>query len=702
MIKVTDKTILYGSILFVTIDKNTLYIIDNTYTFYTLDFDELKLLNNQTITSNFKPIHKFSHATAISKNLLLNLPINSDSRSFLLSLSPKLSQIATIKSHKKAQESSCFTSSGDLLITGGMDGKIFLHDTEHNQLLSALPNQPDYISALKLNDDDSILVSCCYDKFATIYDMDKYKKIHKFKLPDVGEDLIFFDENRYIYFICRNGAGVLYETKHHKIITTQNHFSQWPTKIVKAPNTNYGLIGTRANNLYVIDLLENKQILNVKLDNIGINSINFHENRLIIGFSNGVIEKIDYNNGLENLKIALDNKDYDRAKIYLNENIFLSLDPLSNRFDEAWPEVLKGCTLLLQDEKLEEAINKAAPFLDKESRANEFDFYTKQQDKVFNLQKLIDEEEYIKAYAYTDQYPYLKKIYLYQQLEEHWNSVFNRVRKLMEDDPLHNKERAEEIIKPYFKVNSKRDLVVNIISNFDKFVSADKFVKNREFGRYFKLCKEYKFLENSDMYHRVEEFAARLYSKLITLEQTREYKEASEVIKILVQFEEYKERIEDVILDIQYKSKFINAVKSGDTKSAYDILSFYDKARFLDEYIVIAKEFNTTLDSAKKLAYSGNPGETITTLSKYLKIAYTTPKSIQLIKVAYLHEIKNTTRNDVNWDISIKQLINLFGKSEDIAYHLQSHDKAWGAYTRLESRGDPLGYTKLDLPLSIL
>ena len=207
-------------------------------------------------------------------------------------------------------------------------------------------------------------------------------------------------------------------------------------------------------------------------------------------------------------------------------------------------------------------------------------FYAKAIDKVSKLQELIDTKEFIQAFAYTEQYPYLKKMHIYKQLEDHWNSIFNRVRRLIEEDPVFNVPKAQELLKPYFKVASKKELVVNMLSNFDKFSFASKYVKERNFVKYFALCKQFPFLEGTQLYEKVQAVGAKLYSDLLNMEQKGEYKNAASLIKILVSFEQYKEKIDDIVMDMKYKTKFVEAVKAGVTAQAYSILATYDKARF--------------------------------------------------------------------------------------------------------------------------
>jgi len=703
MIKLIKTLFLTGSILDIREYDDYIYIIDNTYTIDTLDKNDFNIKTNHTVTTQYKPLHKYSHSTKFSSNALLILGLQETNRAFLLSLIPKIEHLSIIDTHQKPLESALFDIHGETLITGGMDGKTFIHDTKYHQVLSTLPNKPDYIASLQYSLDNSLLLSNCYNKISTIFNIDKNQKLATIKLPDVVEDAIFYDQNQKIYFVCRNGASIIYSLNEKKILDTQNHFSQWPTKVKQAHNPNYILVGTRSNNLYVVDITTHSIMFKVALKNIGINSIEFFNNYLLLGYSDSAIDIIDYNNGIQILEEALEQKDYYSVKSSLDDNIFLSLDPLSQRFDEAWTEVIKECIKLLNDGNIENAIHIATPFLDNKNRAKEFDFYTSSQEKVQKLQLLIDKKEIIEAYAYCEKYPYLKKIFLFNELEALFNTLFNRVKSLMEENPIYNKDKAKEIIKPYFKIALKKELVVNLLSNFDKFAYADTYVKKQEFVKYFKLIKEYPFLKGTSLYTKVMRVGDRLFSQLLNLEQNGEYHKSVEVIKLLSAFTEYKNRIDDIVSNMKYRSKFVTAVNAKVKKSAYDILEHYEKARFLPEFVELNSEYIDAINSAKSTAYNADIINTKKILQDYLNINYTSAKAHSFIKIAYLQEIQNNVdNNNINWDSTILTLINLFGKSSDIQYICQKIPKAWASYTNIESNGNMQGYKDSILPNTII
>jgi hypothetical protein len=243
---------------------------------------------------------------------------------------------------------------------------------------------------------------------------------------------------------------------------------------------------------------------------------------------------------------------------------------------------------------------------------------------------------------------------------------------------------------------------VNVLSNFDKFSFAQKYVKERNFAKYFALCKQFPFLEGTELYTKVQAVGDKLYSDLLTMEQKGEYKKASELIKILVSFTQFREKIDDIVMDMKYKSKFIEAVNADATAQAYDILSHYDKARFLPEFLKLNQAFQQALHEAKRFAFEGDVINTKRVVSPYIKIEYTSDKVANYIKIAYLHELKQSDANTINWKATLTTLMNLFGKSEDIIYACKQIPFALNALMEIEVKGNAIGYKDGLLPDTVI
>jgi dsDNA-binding SOS-regulon protein len=599
-----------------------------------------------------------------------------------------------------------FNNTSFVMATGGADGCVFFHDMRYMKTLGSMKIKPDFISTINFSPDGSLLLSAAYDKSVTILDMERNKVIDDTVFPDVVEDAKFFDNNKKIFIICRNGSSIIYNLKHHKIESTSNHFAHWPTRAILTDDEEYAVVGSRSNTLYIVRLEDNKKRLDINLKSDGIVSLKLFKKSqfILIGFADGTLDIVDFNILEEELEAKLKVKDYRAVKELFDKNVFLRTHPLAKKFDEAWPDVLQKIIQLITAEKIDKALHLAEPFLDDEKREEEFNFYMAQQKHVLKLNELVKEKEYVKAFQLAAKYPYLEKLKIYKQLEAYWQKLLSKARSLLEENPVFNKTKAEELLKPFMRVESKKEIATMMLQHVNVFVDADKCVKEKRFYNYFSLVKKYEFLKDTELYEKVDGLAQRLLQQATQLEQAGEFKDVFVILESLKQFTPYLDKVKALTASIKFKNDFIKAVREDNKKVAYKLLEQYEDAKLLPEYQTLNRELNQKIEEAKKTAYSGKAADTINILDDYLVIPYTMSKAASIIKIAYINEIElNSAReHSINWKSTIDRYMTLFGKDGDLIYICRKISTANAILEEIESTGNSEGYMNIDFPTTII
>jgi WD40 repeat protein len=139
---------LNGSIVSIKDGKKYFYLVDNVYNIYFVDKSKFDIIRNLNLSKDFKPLHKFSKADAISIDGQFNIAISNKSSSILLSSNKGIKKQKNIDNHTKDLEASAFSNDERYLATGGQDGKVYIHDMRYLKMVVALPNKPDYIQVL--------------------------------------------------------------------------------------------------------------------------------------------------------------------------------------------------------------------------------------------------------------------------------------------------------------------------------------------------------------------------------------------------------------------------------------------------------------------------------------------------------------------------------------------------------------------------
>jgi hypothetical protein len=704
MVSIKSSIQLNNSILSIEITKDYILAVDNNYYIYFIKKDDFEVKKNLQITAKPKPLHVYSKASAVSTKGIFNVALFEQAKSFVITTAKEIKKKAVIDNHHKDLEVTTFTPNSMVMVTGGADGNVFLYDLKYMKTMGSLEIKPDFISSLNFSRDGSLLFSSAYDKTGTIFNIDTNKVVCDIKFPDVVEDAKFFGQNKKVFVVCRNGASIVFDIKKRSIESSKNIITHWPTRVVITENEDYALVSTRSKHLYAIKLDDNTKTIDVELEHDGITYLKFFETYLLVGYQTGKLDIINFSIKEEELAQKLKAKDYRAVKELFDKNVFLKTHPLAKKFDEAWPAVLEKVIQLISAKQIDKAIYLAEPFLDDEKRNDEFNFQMANEKQVITLMKYMEEKKYVEAFQLCDKFNYLKKLKSYQQLEKYWNAIFVKARQLLEENPQFNKQKAYDLLKPFMRIESKKEVADQMVRNAPVFIKAEELAKNKKFYSYYTLAEKYGFLKDTSLYEKITALGERLYGQVLQLEQIREFEKASQMLQTLSQFMPYKEQVKDLANAIKFKSTFINAVSEDNLVKAYHVLDQYEDIKILPEYEKLSRMFKTKQEEAKKKAYLGLPKETIIILDDYLSFPYTVSKAASIVKIAYINEIdKNASREkSVNWNATISAYMELFGRDGDLVYICGKIEAAKAILDNIDDKGNSEGYLNSDFKDSII
>lgn len=684
---------LEGSVLSIAQSKDSTLCVDNTFHIVEVDKD-LKIAKNVQIAKNIESPHRYSHAFGISPHHFFCIPIFNEKKAIVLEFSgskPKI--IATLQDHDGDIESSAFSHDGRFFATGGQDGRVFFYDGRSFLLSSSLLARSDYISTIRFSKSGEFVAISGFDKFTMVFDMLRHKIAFNFATNDVVEDSCFFDNDEKLMLICRNNASIIFSLREGKIISQEYPFAFWPTSIAIESEENYALVGTRSDTLYVIGLKDNTKVMEIKTEHAGIASLVFSLGHLYIGAIDGALIAIDYNEGKEALKESLDRKDYKSAREAINNNVFLSIHPLTKVFDEVWPQILQQAIDLLNHDAIEQAIEITAPFVVSESKKREFDFYLAQKDGVKTFLELINKRDFTKAYEMLQTTKFLAKTQAYEKLENIWNKTFFDAKNLLVENANVNKPKAEQILAP-FNNTPKKELIVQLLRNSDVFEKAESFIKKQNFKEYFSLTFQFSFLRDMNLYKKVLLVGERMLVNLIELEKNFRYDEAKKIAETLLLFPPLKRAANERIVLMQQKQNLLLAIEANDVKKVYALISEIESLRSMEQFKEFAKDFLRHYEEAKPYAYEGNAKHAMVLLGEYMTINYWIDKIGALLKTAYLRQIEKALGEaEVNWAITIKRYFERYGKSFELVKLLQNHESG-AILEQFEGDGESDGYRR--------
>lgn len=663
-IDITNRFHLKGSILSINKSNDDLIIINQNYSVFKIDIKTMRLKELATLLHTKELPHKYSKTTSANSNLI-SLAENESNILSIAEIQDITKIIARLDYHKKTISASAFSNDNNILASGGEDGRVHIYDTNKFQKIITLPYRPDYISNLNFSKDSRFLFASCFNKSNMIFDYQRAKTTNIFNTNEVVEWADFFDNNSKLFMVLRNSNSIIYDIRANQTINISTPFTSWPSIFCINDDEKLAIVGSRDSTIYIINLDENTKIFSIKLDNTsGISSLYLYLGKIFVGFTNGELIIINYNDKDGEFIESCNKKDYKKAAIMLDKNIFLSLLPCAKIFDDDWEDVLKDATKLLSDNKIDEAVELVDPFLRDERKKEAFNFYLNSKDILKKFRNLIDEKSYEEAYNMALQIKFLLKTSYFQDLENIWHKTFNHAKKLIEENQ-NNAESAKKILEPFLKT-PKKSTIMQLLNNINIFKDAELFVKEQNFKEYFLLTSNFSYLKDTELYKKVLMLGDNIYQKAINCENNKQYDEFERLAKFLQNFPSYKDIITSYLVSISKKLEMLELIAANKKDKVYKLALEFEELQYLSEFKDYCKEFDTLCKQAKDLAFDGKVDALENIFQDYIKIEYWSENIKNIYKIAYIQDFKNHINDTINWTKSINNYIDIFGKDDEI------------------------------------
>lgn len=395
--------------------------------------------------------------------------------------------------------------------------------------------------------------------------------------------------------------------------------------------------------------------------NSPVTHIYFEDEYLYIYMHSGDMLVFDTEEKLEDIQIALAAKNYTTAKFCFDSNPFLYLrGEFVEKFNSAWEEELQKALIYIKDNKLEEAMEIAKPFLDDQKRKEQFEVYLNMREEIGRFLEAVNKNDFKKAYDLANKYSFIRKTKVYEELEYEWNKYFNAAKKLLQESE-NNLPKVEAILKPFSLVEIKKRVINQMLQNYQLFTIADKKIKDKDFVGYFELCKAHSFLKDTLIYKKTMEYAKIIQERVNQMIHTREYDKALEGATLLQNFDGYEDIAKNIIDRIDVLKKFMEYCDNDDVEAACKLVDENYYLETTQEFQKILKTFNTLYDELYEFAKEGKTRAVKQDLDIYLEVKFFDKKIASLFRISYFKELESMGYDNDMWLNAVKKYVQYFG-----------------------------------------
>jgi WD40 repeat protein len=552
----------------------------------------------------------------------------------------------------------------------GDDGKTFALDVESGKLVFTLPPHADTINDIAFSRNGNWVATASYDRKISLFSLVTMTPKNKLKAHSAPVmHLKFFQRNK-LLSIDKKSSAIIWNIYSGKVIERLQGIHDEVSSVVVDDAEKFLFLGTQLGYIIVFDL-DTYELISSRYIKITspITSLAFdgENDFLIIGTEDGFVIYYDIYEGSDTLKDLLKEKEFGLVQKIIDINPLLVYTQIYSLLSNFWENSLEKAKIALQKGDKEKAMLIFGQFKHMPSKNKIIQKLIRDYTDFPKFVQFAKEGKLSLAYGLANKYPVYKESATYKALEGRWKKAFAQAQKYVLDPktvPL-----AKEILAPYRGMSEKTKFIQEVLNKAEIYKRFRNAISKKEFKICSELIKQNPFLRELPEYESLMKYADGLYIKSQKFMQEGEIHPAIKILRVLQDFEEFKDEARNFMIDLESKAKFFNAVRDNDMETAFDMMSVSEDLMQTKDGIKLQKMWNNDLHTANAAAAFGNINGVKAAMQKYMKTSSKYAALATIFAFAYMVQLEDALQQGVERqkiENGIKNYILNFGLSEQI------------------------------------
>ncbi len=621
------------------LEGNKLGVIDVNNTFRVYDLNEFNLEDG--FKSKFDRNVLYINNMAISNNNKHLAFYNKTSKEVALFDRNTKSFTHDINAHSGGVETVEFTKDNKYIITGGMEGRLYMWSATTGKKVDTLSHHHDSVSAISSHKDGRWIATAGYDKVIKVFNRSFRKNHYKLISHQEPVTTVSFLSSQRLLSTDKNGEILIWDIVKSSVIARLPKFNSHITAVCIDEKENFLFVAGLAG---MVGLYNLKEETLLKIDFLkqlaGITQMKYcnEKSMLIFGLSNGHIPIYLLKSQEKEFSHFMQDKDFDSCYTMAEENPLLLYSSIYERLETLFERSYEHAKTLLRESKTQEAKTTLHYFLASSSKRLLI-------QKLFNdyalfetFSKAVRGGKYMMAYSLAQEYSTLKETPEYKHMENEWNKILLVVKRIINDRA--SEEKIKQLFKPFMVIPGKNLIIKSLYNNRNVFILFRKHLKEKDYFNAFKLVNGYPFLEEFDEYKKLVKMGEILQNNTENTFNSGEYYDAVKLCDVLSYFPAQKEFAEGLRKKANVYAETMQYYAEKEFGAVYNMIESYP---YLEEAKItqdIEKGFLTYYEKAENYAASGNVTAVKKVMDKFSKIKSKIPSILHLIKISYWAQIE--------------------------------------------------------------
>jgi len=665
---VDSKNIKEPVILLKILKNNSLLVVDSETTVRYFDTTSLALLDGFKAKIHHRRYK--SSMVAFSDNNANFVSITPDCEESILFNTSTKKIITKVDRHHGEVSCVGIDPSCRYMFSCGEDGKTYAIDLKSGKLVFTLPVHVDTINDIAFSKNSNWVATASYDKKISLFNLATMSPKIKLKAHAAPVMKIRFINNNRLVSVDKNSTVIIWNIYSGKVLERLQGVHDDVTQITTSSDEKFLFLGTDLGYILLYDL-KSYEILSkhyIKLHST-ITALEFDEQtqRLIIGTEDGSLLFYDIYEGQDKLQELLRQKDFEAMQKEAQNNPVLRYTDIFNLMTNLWESVLHKAKIALQTGDKDKAILLFRHFKNVPSKNRIMQKVMLEYVDFEKFAALARDSKLPLAYGLANKHPMYKESNTYKILEANWKKAFLQAQKYALDPK--GAERAKEILSPYRGISEKTKLIQELLTKGEVYKRFRVSIGQKDFRISFELIKLNPFLKEFPEYETLNAYADTIYIKSKKLIEIGDTHSAIKLLRVLEDFSDFKEEVKELILSIESRQKFFNAVEEGDLILAYNLMSRFEDLQDTKDGTNLQKEWNNDLSISNSYAVDGNIEGVKKSLDKYMKISSKYKPLATVFGWCYMVQLENALKKKVSriqLENGIKNYMLSFGLQDQI------------------------------------
>ncbi|QFR49339.1 hypothetical protein FJR48_06195 [Sulfurimonas lithotrophica] len=621
--------------------NSTVLVVDKMTSVRFLDQQSLETLNGFKVNIN----HQWykNQVVDYSYNGAYMAVISEDAKQSRLYDTRTKKVIIKINRHHGEVTCVAIDPKASYFFSGGEDGRTFVSDIKSSRLLFTLPSHADTINDIQFSKTSYLVATASYDKRVQVFNYATMTPLANLKGHNAPVMKVEFLDSSMLCSIDKNSSVIIWDLSKQKVF---KRLSGIHDEIVQvSSNEKFLFLATALGFVIVYDTKTFEQVSRkfIKVSSrITFIEYDSEQDLLIIANESGELLYFDIYKGIKEMQILLESKSYDKVYSLLENNPLLEYTDIYKSMDDIWEGVYEKASLLLQKSKKDESLEVFGSFINIPSKKTLINKLFKDYEEFDKFLLMVKNEKLALAYSLVNKHPAYKKSEVYKAIEKKWRKLFTRAQEMSVEHG--SKDKIKELLSPYRGVSEKTKHIQDMLVKSDIYTRFKNSIIKKDFKIVFELVKVNPFLKEFPEYFSVISFGDNLYIKINKFIQSGDIHKAIKLMKILVDFPDFKDEVNMMLKDIELRDKFYKTLEKSNFANIYKLIDTSSTLSNTPDGIKYNKLWNDDLDLSKVYALNGDIIGIEGVLDKYKDIPSKKMSIASIYSLAYITQIENGIR----------------------------------------------------------